>query len=156
MYKIISGGQTGADQGAIVGAAEAGLETGGTMPKGYKTETGDNPGFAKKYGLTEDRFPRYDSRTWLNVKNAGFTIWIGKQDSPGYTCTYNAVTYYKKPYFGISKNWTLTDVVTLATLIKDTGAVVINVAGNRESKNPGIHEATRKLIIALEKELNGK
>ena len=33
--KIISGGQTGADRGALEGARKAGIPTGGTAPKGY-------------------------------------------------------------------------------------------------------------------------
>ena len=32
LWKIISGGQTGADLGALVGARRIGLETGGTAP----------------------------------------------------------------------------------------------------------------------------
>jgi Circularly permutated YpsA SLOG family len=43
--KIISGGQTGADQAGWRAAKACGLETGGWMPKGWKTELGCSPFF---------------------------------------------------------------------------------------------------------------
>ena len=48
--KIISGFQTGADIGGILAAKRLGLETGGTMPKGFRTEDGPRPEFAELYG----------------------------------------------------------------------------------------------------------
>ena len=40
--KIISGGQTGADQIGLEVALSLGIPTGGTAPKGFITETGPN------------------------------------------------------------------------------------------------------------------
>ena len=48
--KIISGGQTGADLGALVGARRVGIETGGTAPKGFRTDRGLQP-VLRQYGL---------------------------------------------------------------------------------------------------------
>ena len=43
LTKIISGGQTGADYGALLAAHALGLETGGWAPKGWRTEDGPKP-----------------------------------------------------------------------------------------------------------------
>ena len=48
--KIISGGQTGADQAGLDVAIELGIPHGGWIPKGRKTENGTLP---VKYKLTE-------------------------------------------------------------------------------------------------------
>ena len=51
--KIISGGQTGADLGGLEGARDAGIETGGWAPAGYRTEIGDQEELLKGFGLKE-------------------------------------------------------------------------------------------------------
>ena len=53
--QIISGGQTGADQGALRAALDLGISTGGVAPKGYKTETGPHQVLPYVYGLPEGR-----------------------------------------------------------------------------------------------------
>ena len=51
--KIISGGQTGADQAAWRAAEAFGVPTGGWMPEGFLTEDGPRPEFAERYGAAE-------------------------------------------------------------------------------------------------------
>ena len=41
--KVISGGQTGADQGGLMAAWERGIATGGAVPFEYRTNLGPNP-----------------------------------------------------------------------------------------------------------------
>jgi hypothetical protein len=48
--KIISGGQTGADQAALDAAIKLGIPHGGWIPKGRLTENGPLP---EKYDLSE-------------------------------------------------------------------------------------------------------
>jgi hypothetical protein len=55
LRKVISGGQTGVDQAFLRAAWRACLETGGTAPKGWRTDKGPNPGLAQ-YGLKEHWF----------------------------------------------------------------------------------------------------
>jgi len=55
--RIISGGQTGADLGGLVGARRIGIETGGTAPRGYKTEKGSQVDALKAFGLIEHTSP---------------------------------------------------------------------------------------------------
>ena len=51
--RIISGGQTGADQAGWRAARACGIPTGGAMPKGFLTEDGPRPEFAGLYGARE-------------------------------------------------------------------------------------------------------
>ena len=48
--KIISGGQSGADQAGWRAARRLGLPTGGWMPRGFLTEDGPRPEFAREHG----------------------------------------------------------------------------------------------------------
>jgi hypothetical protein len=52
--KIVSGGQTGADQAALDAAIELGVPHGGWIPKGRKTETGPLSGESLTWTLDED------------------------------------------------------------------------------------------------------
>ncbi len=62
--KIISGGQTGADQAALDAAIELGIPHGGWIPKGRLTEEGQLLG---KYQLQEMPTGSYTKRTEQNV-----------------------------------------------------------------------------------------
>ena len=62
--KIISGGQTGADQAALDVAIKLGIPHGGWIPKGRKTESGPLP---DKYLLQEMPNGSYAKRTEKNV-----------------------------------------------------------------------------------------
>ena len=43
LIKIVSGGQTGVDLGALKAAKISGVNTGGCLPKGCKIESGSDP-----------------------------------------------------------------------------------------------------------------
>ena len=71
MIRIISGGQTGADQAALDAAIALGLPHGGWLPRGRKTESGPLP---PHYSLRELRSARYRDRTDKNVRAADGTL----------------------------------------------------------------------------------
>ena len=94
LIKVISGGQTGADQAGLAAAKACGLETGGWAPKGWLTADGEAEELLRSYGLKEHR-GGYRSRTWANVKDADATIRLATNfDSPGEKCTLSAVNAY--------------------------------------------------------------
>jgi hypothetical protein len=62
--KIVSGGQTGADQGALDAAICCGVEHGGWCPKGRLSEAGPIPA---RFNLTETGSKDYLKRTEKNV-----------------------------------------------------------------------------------------
>ena len=64
IQKIISGGQTGADQAALDAAIKLGIPHGGWIPKGRPTENGK---LSDKYKLKEMPTKSYTKRTEQNV-----------------------------------------------------------------------------------------
>ena len=69
--KIISGGQTRADQAALDFAIEHDIPHGGWIPKGRKTETGILP---DKYKLDEMPTASYPKRTERNILDSDGTL----------------------------------------------------------------------------------
>lgn len=129
LRRVISGGQTGADQAGLICARAIGLETGGTAPKLYRTEKGNNIAL-KDFGLTASKYYDFAPRTRQNVLDADCTLWFGNIDSPGYWCTSRATDEHSKPF---EINVSGKRMHELADLYE-----VINIAGNRLSKNPEV------------------
>lgn len=153
LKKIISGGQTGADQGGLEAGRELGLETGGIAPKGWKTEKGPKPILLSEYGLVEASVPGYPYRTKMNVANSDATVIFGDPYTPGTNLTRRLCIQYEKPWYRVcredSPKVERTDF--LSWLVK-RNISKLNVAGNRESKNPGIQERVKNWLIAVLKE----
>lgn len=140
--RIISGGQTGADQGGLFGARDAGIPTGGYAPKNFLTEDGSCPRLLHEFGLVDSGFD-YVGRTYLNVRHSNITIWFGKANSRGFYATRKAATTEGRRFLEarIFTDAPGDNEVSLAELMN--GYSVINIAGNRESGNPGIFDLTR-------------
>ena len=74
--KLITGGQSGAEQEAWASARRAGVATGGYMPRGFATEDGANPRLGALYGAIE--FPLDDAtRSRANLRRADALLWLG-------------------------------------------------------------------------------
>lgn len=138
--RIISGGQTGADQGALIAARELGILTGGTAPKGWRTEAGPTPWLAD-YGLVEAPTRGYTHRTSRNAFDSDATVVFGDPTSPGSRLTIRLCEQAGKSWIA---NPTPSGLASWCWL-KDVK--VLNVAGNRESVNPGIGERVRALLV---------
>jgi len=141
--KIISGGQTGADRGGLLAGWYLGLETGGTAPFKYITERGIDPTLETTFGLTEGMYdPKiYPKRTKKNVEDSDGTLLVGDVESPGTRLTIKFCIELSKPHI-INPT-----PETLKKWIKVKNIEVLNVAGNRESKNPSIQQETFTLIV---------
>ncbi len=137
LRRIVSGGQTGADQAGLRAARAAGIENGGWAPKGWATEDGPALWLAE-FGLIECPIAGYPARTEANARDSDGTIWFGSQDSSGFRVTMNACRRYGKPTFIFIFGQTTPDDVT--DWIPANRICVLNIAGNRESKSPGIAE----------------
>lgn len=146
LRKVISGGQTGADQAGLVVAKRFGLETGGVMPKGYKTLTGSRPDLAKEYGLSEHSSDNYVPRTYQNAKDSDGTVRLaGNLESRGEVCTLKAIQQYNKPHFDVD----LTDpppVEDFVNWIEKEGIAILNVAGNAEQTFKGSYELSCRYL----------
>lgn len=141
LRKIISGGQTGADQAGLLAGQRLGLELGGTAPKNYRTEAGCEREYLKKFGLVESPYYDYAPRTRQNVQDADVTLWFGNIGSPGYWCTSKACDTYSKTLY-------INPDADAMRRIADTYEI-INVAGNRFSKNPQVVDLVTKAFSIL-------
>jgi hypothetical protein len=137
--RIISGGQTGADRTALEVAKELGLQTGGTVPRGWRTENGPDPSLAT-FGCREHASNEYPPRTRQNVLDSDGTVWFGTTKSRGYLRTFKEVQAAQKPWL-VNPN--------TAELLRWLAAFqieVLNVAGNAESENPRIGALVRMFL----------
>jgi Circularly permutated YpsA SLOG family len=62
--RVITGGQTGADQAGLRAAKAFGIATGGFMPRGFLTEDGPRPDFSELYGAVECPDPGLYRARW--------------------------------------------------------------------------------------------
>lgn len=137
LKKIVSGGQTGADQAGLVIGKRFGLETGGWIPKGFKTSEGPRPEFAQLYKLQEHISSDYAPRTELNVKESCGTVRLaGCFDSKGEICTLKYIKKYKKPFIDIDLTDKPSSKVFLDWIVENQ-IKVLNVAGNSENTFAG-------------------
>lgn len=160
--KIVSGGQTGADQGALDAAIDCGYEIGGWCPRGRRTESGPLP--VKYAALKETPDDGYPQRTEWNVRDADATLILHRgQTGPGTKKTIALAGRAKcdggtkKPYLEIDIRDRLavkTAVLWWTTDCKLLG--VINVAGPRESGAPGIHDSVYGFMVRFLKTLRGE
>ena len=96
LRKIISGGQTGADQAGLWAARALKLEKGGTAPKNWETENGSSEHVLKPLGLVEGP-AGYRERTRMNVQDADATVVFGNLNSPGTKLTIRFAKELGKP-----------------------------------------------------------
>lgn len=153
--KIISGCQTGADEAGLRAAHDLGTPTGGTMPKGWKTQTGSRPDWGKKYGLTEHGSSKYPPRTRKNVIDSDVTILFGNMNSSGCKLTIRYCNQYDRPYFTVPFHGYPVEPTVAAQdvleFLREHKPKVINIAGNRENSNEGVSKLTYAVLtIALE------
>jgi hypothetical protein len=142
--KIISGGQTGADQAALDWALWRGIECGGWCPKGRKAEDGSIP---STYPLIETPSANYIQRTEWNVQDAGGTVIfsIGSVLTGGSKKTVEFAKKHGKPclhiHFGVKDAGK-----RLLEFVKDNEIKTLNVAGPRASKEPEVGEFVKEVL----------
>jgi len=152
LYKIISGGQTGADQGGLEAGRELGLETGGTAPHRFMTENGTALKLRDVYGLSEGKYdPKiYPERTEMNVLSSDGTVVFGDFYSPGTRLTVKYCCEAIKPLYWICReDNSVIEKQDFLNWLDNYNVEVLNVAGNRESKNPGIQEYVRAFLVQV-------
>ena len=149
LKKIISGGQTGADQAALDSAIKFNIEHGGWVPKGRKTEQGT---LLAKYKMDEMKTADYRARTEQNIIDSDATLIIAGGSLTGGTfLTKKLAQKMDKPYCHI--DYISMDDFEAAMLVHsfivDNNVEVLNVAGPRISNDAAIYEGTRTIIEAL-------
>jgi putative molybdenum carrier protein len=134
--RIVSGGQTGVDRAALDAALALGLAVGGWCPRGRRAEDGEIPA---RYPLAETESERYPVRTRLNVTDSDATLVLtrGSFDS-GTKLTAQIAQRSRKPVLVVELDAADALERTRAWLA-EVEPRVLNVAGPRESKQPGIY-----------------
>lgn len=146
LKKIVSGGQTGVDRAALDAAIEAGLPHGGWCPLGRLAEDGP---IDKKYKLSETDQADYRFRTECNVvDSSGTLILYARLLGGGTLLTFRLAEKHQRPSFLVD----LTRRINLAEIVgwlKERRIEVLNVAGPRESTQPGIYRRSHALLTKL-------
>lgn len=144
--KIISGAQTGVDRAALDAAIELGLPYGGWVPKGRLAEDGR---IAPHYELQESDSPEYPVRTELNVKESDATLILCRGPITGGTeFTHFLCLKHRKPVAAVTLEETSPEDAAKIVLdfLRRQDPKVLNVAGPRESKTPGIYQEAKEIL----------
>jgi hypothetical protein len=145
-HHIVSGGQTGADRGALDFAIEHGYTHGGWAPHGREAEDGKIP---LKYQLVELGHGGYRQRTRRNVEDSDATLIINRGDlDSGTLATQLFSQRLNKPHLVVQLDHGVTEEVVSRVMewFQQREIKTLNVAGPRESKRPGIYRLTRELL----------
>ena len=136
--KIVSGGQTGADRVALDRALAHNVECGGWCPKGRKAEDGP---IDPKYPLKETPSASYLQRTEWNVRDGDATVLfsVNPVSTGGSKRTVAFARKHKKPHLHLCARDNAA-AGKLTVFIEEHRVKILNVAGPRASKEPGVGE----------------
>ena len=153
--KIVSGGQTGVDRGALQAAMDLGIDWGGWAPKGWRAENGTIPPLYRAK-MQEHASANYLGRTRRNVIDSHATLII--------TNAYPLTGGTLKTRFFCQEAMRSHFVVSLGEAdavekvrkwlgqffaVEHPVPFVLNVAGPRESKAGGIQKRTRRFLAEV-------
>jgi hypothetical protein len=147
--KIISGGQTGADQAALDVAVKYNIPYGGWIPRGRRTETGPLP---SRYHLSVMPTTDYRDRTLQNILDSkGTVILYRSRLTGGSRLTRELAENEGKPCMAV--NLATRDpfetAVILQSFVEEYGIDVLNVAGPRASHDPDIYMDVKMVLEIL-------
>jgi len=135
-FRIVSGGQAGADQAGLDWAISHGVSNGGWCPRGRRSEDGP---IDPVYQLVETPSRNYLERTEWNVRDSDATaIFTMDQDLDGGSRrTSDFAARLGKPWIhlrpGVHPRF-------LARFLSARAVKTLNIAGKRESAQPGIQQ----------------
>lgn len=136
------------DRAALDAAIKLGMEYGGSVPRGRKAEDGPiDKGYSK---LVELKGESYRARTEKNAADADATV-VFTIDTPteGTAYTVDCLKKHGKPYLLVDLK-TADDrevVEAIDCWLRQTTPEILNIAGPRESKAPGIYERVYHILL---------
>lgn len=147
MHTIVSGGQTGADRAALDWAIEHGVPHGGWCPADRRAEDGP---LDSKYQLSETESKSYRSRTVRNVRDSDAILIVNLGELEGGSLeTLRIAEQRRKPVRVVQLDSPYGDELIADLRAWLLAVRILNVAGPRESKRPGIYAATFRLLDRL-------
>ncbi len=144
--RIVSGGQTGVDRGALDAAIALGLPHGGYCPRGRRAEDGV---IDRLYELLETPSRDYPQRTEWNVRESDATLVLHRgRPSGGTLLTIRLAERMARPCLAIDVDDPRA-AEGIATWLDRIRPGVLNIAGPRESSSPGIRASAAALLVRL-------
>lgn len=133
-FKVVAGGQSGADQGGLDWAIAHGVRHGGWCPKGRRSEDGP---IDARYVLVETAGSGYLERTEWNVRDSDATLifTLTERLDGGSKKTAEFADRLGKPWRQIHPR---VHPKYIASFLRQHRVGVLNIAGKRESAAPGI------------------
>lgn len=156
LKKIISGGQTGVDRGALDACLAKNFPCGGWCPENRMAEDGI---LDEKYPLQPLEKAGYRQRTRQNVIDSDSTIIIYYQEiilKGGTELTLATCIKQKKPYLLLDSSLLSEEIASQAVFefLQRHDIEILNFAGCRGSGVPTIQPYTEKLVHLLLKKIN--
>jgi Circularly permutated YpsA SLOG family len=96
----------------------------------------------------------YPARTVKNVQDSDGTIWFGTTKTPGAKTTLGACERMRRPVMLVTPSEVVLPSDVVRWLRRNPQIERLNIARNRESKNPGIGERVERFLIAVFKRVN--
>ena len=146
--RVISGGQTGVDRGALDAALELGVAAGGWCPAGRRAEDGAIPA---RYPLSETESADYLVRTEANVRDSDGTLILVESEplTGGTAATKRYGRTHRKPVLVALLGDADSALAAIERWLTVEKIATLNVAGPRESGAPGIQEKATVLMRRL-------
>jgi hypothetical protein len=153
--RVISGGQTGSDQGGLRAARACGIPTGGWAPRGWLTEAGPAPWLAD-WGLVEcpegeTEAASYRARRQRRVKDCDAALIFGDLATPGSRGLVRDCRAPGRPWLHVQPG--VTTPRHVVRFLGDARVSRLMVAGNRESRDPGIGDRVERFLVVVFKSL---
>ncbi len=149
LQKIISGGQTGVDRGALDACLELNFPCGGWCAAGRTAEDGP---ISVLYPLIELRSPYYDDRTRRNIVESDATLIISEGKLSGGTLlTANYAKQIGRPVFifELSPFFIDNTFEDLLDFLEAYHVQTLNVAGPRASQSDKAYENSNHIVKLL-------
>lgn len=143
--QVVSGGLTGVDRAGLDAALAAGIPIGGYCPRGRLAEDGTIPAI---YPLTEMESPESHYRTEKNVFESDGTLIFNRGElTQGTLLTRDFAIKYGRPHLIVQLD--VVEIITPEQVVRWLNGQyvsVLNIAGPRESKCPGIFAETSEFL----------
>lgn len=149
LRKIVSGGQTGVDRGALDAALESKFPCGGWCPEGRRAEDRAIP---ERYPVEELPGGGYRERTERNVTDSDGTLVLYLRELSGGTReTVRFCAAHGKPVLSLDAGANTAEQAArqAQAFIARHGIAVLNVAGPRESGWAGAREYAARVIAEV-------
>ncbi len=144
--KIVSGGQTGVDRGALDAAITLGLAHGGWCPKGRIAEDGP---IDPRYQLQELASSDYAARTERNVLDSDGTLILYQGRLQGGTALTNRLAkQHGKPLFRVRLEQPV-PVDEIIRWLQNHHIQTLNVAGPRGSSGAQLQQQAEQVICKI-------